>query len=308
MELIVTDLDDRVPGIRTLRLADPRGHALPSFTPGSHLMVRCGETVNAYSLTGEAAEPGEYTISVLRVEQGAGGSRWIHDTLRQGDHVETVGGPRSAFAPVRRATKHLLIGGGIGITPLIAHLRSAVRWKAPFEILYAARPGRGAYRDEIARWAGERATFCDDGATLMDALERTLVDQPLGTHLYVCGPGGLMDRVTTAAVTAGWPASRIHTEHFGLGDLEAGDPFDVTLDGERFTVPSGVSLLETLERRGRSVPNLCRQGVCGECRIPVRSGEVLHRDLVLTEAERTTHAAMMSCVSRAVSGPLEVVV
>ena len=42
----------------------------------------------------------------------------------------------------------------------------------------------------------------------------------------------------------------------------------------------------------------CRQG-CGQCRLPVRSGVVLHRDLYLTQAERDAGDAMMACVSRA---------
>jgi ferredoxin len=101
----------------------------------------------------------------------------------------------------------------------------------------------------------------------------------------------------------GWPGSRIHVEHFG-GDLAPGDPFEVELScsGDIFTVESGVSLLESLTARGHAVPSLCHQGVCGECRVPVRSGSVLHRDLYLSDDER--RGSMMACVSRG-SGRVE---
>lgn len=306
MELLVIAADDSIPGIRTLTLADPAGVALPSFTPGSHLVLHCGDVTNAYSLTGDGLEPLHYTISVLRVADGSGGSAWMHDQVWPGTRLIAEGAPRSAFAPIRRAGKHLLIGGGIGITPLVSHVRSAVRWGAHFELVYAFRDGHGAYIDELKALAGDRVTFITDESVFVSLLDPLLLDQPIGTHLYVCGPTGLMDAVTGRADALGWPSSRIHLERFGLDALDPGEPFDVTLDGDRFTVPSGTSLLEALEQRGRPVPNMCRQGVCGECRLAVTSGHVLHRDLFLTEAEKSANDAVMCCVSRAEDGHLEV--
>jgi ferredoxin len=135
-----------------------------------------------------------------------------------------------------------------------------------------------------------------------------LADQPIGTHLYVCGPPAFMAEVTAMATALGWPASRIHLERFGIDTLDAGRPFEVTLaDGQTVTVPSGVSLLEALEDRGFSIPSLCRQGVCGECRIPVSNGDILHRDLYLSDAEKEAGDAMMSCVSRAAGDRLELI-
>ena len=109
------------------------------------------------------------------------------------------------------------------------------------------------------------------------------------------------------AAGLGWPPSRIHVERFGIGRLDAGKPFEVTVGstGESFAVPSGVSLLEALEQHGHQIPNMCRHGVCGECRIPVSKGEVLHRDLYLSETEKHAGDAMMCCVSRAADDRLE---
>ena len=83
-------------------------------------------------------------------------------------------------------------------------------------------------------------------------------------------------------------------------ELTPGEPFEVELSSSTtvFTVNSGVSLLEAFESHGHPVPSMCRQGVCGECRVAVRAGAVLHRDLYLTDEQRAE--SMMACVSRGV--------
>ncbi len=305
LELTVVGVDDRIPGIRGLTLARRDGGPLPSFPPGSHLAIECGRVVNAYSLTGDGLAPTHYAISVLECPNGSGGSRWVHQ-LRVGDTV-AARTPRSGFAPVLRATKHLLVAAGIGITPMVSHLRSAHRWGREAELFYVHREGRGAHLDDVERLAaGAAATFTDRGS-FVAALGLALARQPLGTHLYVCGPGRFMADVTTLATDLGWPVSRIHLEHFGIAEFDPGLPFDVhlTATGDSFTVASGVSLLAALLARGHDIPNLCRQGVCGECRIGVTTGQVLHRDLFLTAAEREAGESLMCCVSRAAGDRLE---
>lgn len=306
LKLVVTAIDDTIDGIRTLTLADPDGAALPSFTPGSHIVVECGGSTNAYSLTGDGNSPTAYVISVLRCAEGAGGSRWIHDELALGDTV-AAGPPRSAFAPVLRARRHLLVAAGIGITPMVSHLRSAQLWGRDVRLLYIHREGRGAYVDTIAQLGGHSAIHTVRAA-FTEELLAALADQPFGTHLYVCGPASFIESVTAAATDLGWPASRIHLEHFGSEALDPGEPFAVrvTSTGEEFVVDAGDSLLEELERRGFEVPNLCRRGVCGECRIPVSAGAITHRDLYLTDAEKKAGDALMACVSRGGDETLEV--
>ena len=305
LELVVNAIDDGLPGIRTLTLARPDGGVLPSFTPGSHIVIECGSTANAYSLTSESVAPREYMVSVLECQAGAGGSRWIHHELAVGDSV-VAHPPRSAFAPVLRARRHLLIAAGIGITPMMSHLRSAHRWGREVCLFYLHREGRGAYIDEIKALT-DYAQIFTERATFLGELSAALATQPFGTHLYVCGPTAFMDDVVALAAGLGWPPSRIHLERFGIDALDPGEPFEVTLtgSGDTFVVESGVSLLEALEAAGHDIPNMCRQGVCGECRIPVSAGEILHRDLFLTDADKDACDSMMSCVSRAARDRLE---
>jgi ferredoxin-NADP reductase len=305
LELLVTEAVDEAPGIRSLVLRAPDGARLPSYVPGSHIIIRCGGRSNAYSLTGTGEDPREYPVSVLQVASGNGGSAAIH-RLAVGDRV-TVSRPRSAFAPVATARRHLLVAGGIGITPMLSHLRAGRRWGRPVELLYSYRPGRGAHLQALRALAGKSLAEFTGRTEFQAALARRLRRQPLGTHLYVCGPQGFTDLVLAEARAAGWPGHRLHAEAFGAAALDPGRPFTATLarSGRILGVPAGTSLLEALEGAGIPVPNLCRQGVCGECRLPVRRGIPEHRDLYLGAGEKSANDSIMCCVSRSLDPELE---
>lgn len=305
LDLVVVRACQVAPDIREVVLARADRGLLPPYPPGSHVIVECGTQRNAYSLTGSGMAPSEYAIAVLRKHGGAG-SEHMH-RIQVGDTVR-VTTPRNAFPLVNTARRHLLIAGGIGITPLLSHARHAVRWGCDVQLLYRHRPGAGAYLVELEALLGDRMRCITNASDFTLLLKETLTEQPIGTHLYVCGPQGLMDRVLTQATAAGWPPERLHLERFVPVELDAGEPFTARLarSGRDVAVPAGVSLLAALERAGVAVPNMCRQGVCGECRIPVLAGAPLHRDDYLSEEERDADDSIMSCVSRSTTETLEI--
>ncbi len=274
---------------------------LTPYQPGSHLIVTAGEHRNAYSLVDDGMYPNTYGISVLRRGAG-GGSDWLHDNLSEGAIVE-VEGPRSMFAPVLDQRGALLVAGGIGVTPVLSHARALAREGRRADIVYSYRPGSGAHLDDLRALAQQHHITLHE-VSGADATTELLAErfraQPLGTHAYACGPAALLDAYTELAAQAGWPTARVHLERFAAPEQEPGDPFTVTLSstGDRIDVPAGVSLLQRLLDSGVEVPNLCRQGVCGECRIPVRGGTIEHRDLVLSDEEKALGDAMLCCVSR----------
>jgi ferredoxin-NADP reductase len=294
--------------IRQLTLVARDGGRLPSYPPGSHLGLcwqRDPSRVNSYSLTGDGDAPAAYTVSVLRVPGGSGGSAWAHQ-LQAGDPVDAIP-PRSGFAPAAKARRHLLVAGGIGITPLLAHVRWHQRWDGDFTLYYAHRPGRGAHLAELRELCGPRLRACESRAALWADLGPALRRQPLGTQLYVCGPLGLIDAVTAAARSAHWPAGRVRCEAFGASADGPRAPFRATLAaaGRQVAVGDQETLLEALERSGVPAPSQCRGGVCGECRTPVTRGAIDHRDLVLSAAEKASGRWIMPCVSRAAGDELE---
>jgi ferredoxin-NADP reductase len=305
LQLEVTNISPQTKSIVSITLADPSGRTLPSYVPGSHLVVQYGSGVNAYSLTGSGNGPSEYTISVLRVEEGAGGSVAMHQ-LAVGDLV-FVSRPRSAFAPASTATHHLLIAAGIGITPVLSHARAAADRGMTSSLIYVYRPGAGAHVEEARELLGPALTECSNRTSFQKVLTEQLTTQGLGTHLYVCGPNDFMDAVLEQARELGWSPARLHSEAFGAAELDEGEPFTVNLvrSGIKLDVPAGVSLLETLENAGKRIPNMCRKGICGECVLPVLRGTPQHRDLYLTEQEKAENTTMMCCVSRSEDPELE---
>jgi dimethylamine monooxygenase subunit B len=300
LELVVTAAEAIAPDVRQLTLAAPGDVRLPSFRPGSHLGLtwRAGR-VNSYSLTGDGDSPGTYTVSVLRVPRGRGGSAWAH-RLRPGDTVAAIP-PRSGFAPVATARRHLLVAGGIGITPLLSHARWHARWGSDFTLYYAHKPGRAPHLDDLAALCGGRLRAYQHRGQLWEDLGPALARQPLGTQLYVCGPLAMIDAVTEAARALYWPQGRVRFEAFGVAAEGPREPFRARLaaSARQVHVSAEETLLEALERAGLDVPSMCRQGVCGECRTPVAGGAIDHRDLVLSAAEKASGQWIMPCVSRA---------
>ncbi|MEH3066598.1 MAG: iron-sulfur cluster-binding domain-containing protein [Aeromicrobium erythreum] len=309
LSLVVAAVDDTVPGVRSVRLVRPDGASLPGFTPGSHVVVTCGPP----GAPRQRVLPHRRLRRPARLHDLGAAPRRRTRRLALGarpDHRRPGGGdarPARRSRPCSPRAGTCSWAGGIGVTPILSHLRSAVRWGRDVEVLYAHRPGAAAHLDDLRDLAGDALTCVTDRTALGDHLERRLADQPVGTHLYTCGPAGFMDTVTLAARRLGWPDERIHVEHFGVDDLDPGEPFEAVLraSGRTVAVPSGTSLLDALEGAGLAVPNLCRQGVCGECRVPVAAGTPLHRDLVLTDAEKAAADTLLCCVSRAADDRLE---
>lgn len=291
--------------VRTLRLVPRPGSELPAYAPGSHIEVQCGPRRNAYSLIGDPRLPDAYEISVLRCAEGDGGSRYLHDEVSVDSELQ-ISTPRSAFAPPARAARHLLVGGGIGVTPFLSYGRAFARSGVPFELHHVHRVGASPHAGLAELGAGEIVTHAGRAAFL-DELPALLDRAPVGTHLSVCGPPSMIDAVLSAAGAAGWPGHRLHSERFVGVDPPAGAPFTarVASTGEVVSVPRGTSLLDALLDAGIGVPHLCRQGVCGECRVGVRSGTPEHHDLHLSETERAAGTVVMACVSRCAAGTLE---
>ncbi len=296
-------------GVRELTLRRLGGGPLPPFSPGSHVVVHIilGERrrLNPYSLACEPGRDDAYRIAVRRVADGRGGSAFLHDEVAVGD-VLAIEPPRNLFAPAATARRHLLVAGGVGITPFVAYVHRLARDGAPFELHHSGRDGTCApLLDELRALARGAVHAHANRIELLAGLAHALRRQPLGTHLSLCGPAPMMDAVGALAAAQGWPTSRVHVERFAVAEGPM-EPFDAQLGrgGPLVRVGADETLLEALERAGLDVPYLCRQGVCGECRTGVLGGVPDHRDVFLTAEEGATGTSITPCVSRCASGPL----
>lgn len=280
------------------------GALLPAFSGGAHTVVEMDDhgtrRLNPYSLMSDPEDRSGYEISVRRDDQGRGGSLYMHRHVVPGTEM-VISYPVNLFPLDSRARKHLMFAGGIGITPFLAQIAQLRRAGGRFELHYAARSrGLGAYMDRLAAaWPAQVHTYFDDERQVID-LGRILSMQPIGTHLYVCGPKGMIGWVLSTAESMGWPRQALHHEEFLAPGT--GAPFTVELAASRRSITVGPtqSLLEAIEAAGVDAPYLCRGGACGQCETAVIAcdGSILHRDHWLTPEEHAEGRKIMPCVSR----------
>lgn len=208
----VTYLAQRINGYE---MVDRDERDLPPFEAGAHVSVRVGAgTVRDFSLWNDPAERSRYCIAVLREPEGRGSREW-HEGVRVGDIVE-ASTPRNNFPLAREAERHLLIAGGIGITPIMAMIAELRRRRAEFRLHYCTRsPEETAFLDDLAILAAQgRVRFHHDGGNPANGLDidATLREYVPGTHLYYCGPPGMM--AAAGAASEHWPSGTVHCEHF----------------------------------------------------------------------------------------------
>jgi dimethylamine monooxygenase subunit B len=290
--------------IKRFRFVALDGSQMPAFSGGAHTVVEMDDhglrRLNPYSLMSDPKDRSGYEISVRRDDAGRGGSLFLHQHVTPGMEME-ISYPVNLFPLDTRARKHLMIAGGIGITPFLAQIAQLSHLGGRFELHYAARNrALGAYMDRLTAAHPDHVhCYFDDEKQAID-LAQTLSMQPLGTHLYVCGPKGMINWVLTNAAKMGWPAHALHHEEFLAPGT--GLPFAVQLAASQKTITVGPaqSLLEAMEAAGVDAPYLCRGGACGQCETNVLrcDGALLHRDHWLTAEDHAAGQKIMPCVSR----------
>jgi vanillate O-demethylase ferredoxin subunit len=312
LQVNVTRKADEAVGICSFELCAVDGSALPAFEAGAHIDIHIADGLTRqYSLCNDPRERHRYLISVLHDPNSRGGSRAMHEQIRSGQTL-TISTPRNLFPLVRSASRHLLFGGGIGITPMLAMAYELSHQGADFELHYCYRSSdRAAFVAMLAQtpFAG-RIKFHDDSGPQLQKLDApALLSTPdAGTHLYVCGPAGFMNYILDAAQCAGWSQERVHKEFFAAEpvDQSANTAFEVELasSGRVFHIPAERTVFEVLDEAGIEIESSCEQGVCGTCVTRVLRGIPDHRDQFLTAAEHAANDRFTPCCSRAKSSRL----
>lgn len=297
----VVPVNDLVTRFRFVR---SDGGPMPMFSGGAHTVVEMRDSatlhMNPYSLMGDPADRSSYSISVRRDDAGRGGSLFMHTKVKPGMGM-VISNPVNLFPLKLQARKHLMIAGGIGITPFLSQIRQLAATTGNFELHYSVRtPALASYADRLTTEFPSRVHLYHDDRKELIPIERLLGGQPLGTHLYICGPKGMIGWVRKMAEGLGWPAQSVHHEEFLAPP--SGKPFEVTLAASKKTVRVGEhqSLLEAIEAAGVDAPYLCRGGACGHCETNVlkHDGKLLHNDHWLTADQHAGGEKIMPCVSR----------
>lgn len=295
------------PSVRELELAPHAACTRPE--PGSHLPIRLttadGQVLTRqYSLLGRSDDGLAWRIAVKRCTPSRGGSAAMH-ALAEGDAVQVLP-PQNHFGLSMRAPQHLLVAGGIGITPILGMAQALAARGADLRLLYAARTA-----DELVYADGLRALLGDRLQTVVSAQGQRL-DMAAevarlrpDAQLLLCGPAGLTRAAQAAWHAAGRSAHRLRFETFGAVATEA-QPFWVQLPrhGLRFEVAADQTLLQALDAQGIATLSDCQRGECGLCAMDVLGveGRIDHHDVFLSPAERDADRRLCACVSRVRGG------
>jgi ferredoxin-NADP reductase len=276
--LRVVRIDWEAEGVVSLQLRRDDRQPLPEWSPGAHLeLVLPSGLVRHYSLCGDRSDRTSYTIAVLRVHPGRGGSTEIHDTALIGRAIG-VRGPRNNFT-LHAAPSYVFCAGGIGVTPLLSMMKQATDQGVPWRTYYGGRAAASmAFRHEIAELAaraGARADFLPEDTSGLLPLAQIVAGSGRGAAIYGCGPAGMLTALRSA--TRAREDLSLHVELFtapeqegpaadGAPDEHAHD-FVVTLarSGEEVTVTDGTTLLDAVRRVQPDAPFSCEEGYCGTC-------------------------------------------
>lgn len=301
----VTAVTPRAEGICSFTFTLPADR---HFTPeaGSHIQIAVKDghqalKLNHYSLTNSPGDGAHYHIAVQRESNGNGGSRFMHDEVAVGDTVY-VSTQKNDFPLQETAHPVVLIAGGIGLTPIFSMAKALNAKGVPYALHYSARSrSKLAFADEMAA-LGASFYISDEGQKLdLNHLLGSLSPQ---THIYFCGPKGLIQAIIDTGERLGIARDRLHFELFGNADQtkQADKPVDVTLSqsGRTITVPVGISILDALLAEGVECSFGCKRGECGACAVDMLEGTPDHRDLVLTADEKAA-GRICICVSRALT-------
>ena len=320
--------EDAAQSICSFYLISEDGQPLPSFLPGQFLTFRLDvptksggikQIIRCYSLS-DAPHPEYYRVSIKRLQQPIGidvpsglSSSYFHDHIEVGSHLQ-VRMPSGNFHIDKINAPVVLIGGGIGVTPMLSMLNWCLANQPNREIwlFYGVRNSQELMmQSHLETLANTHSNFhlwiCFSNPLLEDMakqdyryhgrvdinLLRTLL--PLKPyHFYICGSTPMMESLVPALDNWGVPDENIHFEAFGPATIKrnkASTTITAVQTNETVTdivvnfassskhlqwQSSANNLLEFAEDNGIVVSSGCRAGICETCQTTIRSGEVTY--------------------------------
>lgn len=263
----------------------------------------------AYSLCTTPYEDQYPAVTVKRVPGGLM-SNHINDAFKAGDEVEIMN-PMGRFTTTYDASnkrKAVFIGGGSGITPLYAILRSVLINEPASEValIYGNRnPEYIVFKNELealkTRFEGcfrvvhileeDHLGMADytgrpDVNMMADIVKSVGTDSQ--TEFYLCGPEPMMQLAKQSLLNIGTAEAQIRMESFEAGKTspaaeEASDaPFSgasevtILMYGEEYkiSVPANKDILDAGLDANIDMPYSCQSGLCTACRAKCLEGEV----------------------------------
>jgi uncharacterized protein len=296
--------------------------SIPYFKPGQYLTFELTipgqekKVIRCYSLSDRPGQD-QFRVSIKRMTaeetKGKPGlvSNFFHQAIKEGDILDVKAPSGSFFLDDAKPSPVVLIGGGVGITPVLSMLNhiiaNGVRTETWFFL--GVRSGEDhpfkEYLEQVAREHDKiKLHVCysrpgpkDQKGRDYHHAERVTIDllkkvlPSSNFDFYVCGPGAMMSSITEGLESWGVPEKNIHFEAFGPASVKktsanltsaeasgaakfaASITFSRSSKNASWNTSSG-SLLELAEATGVALPSGCRAGNCGTCVVAIKEGEV----------------------------------
>ncbi len=330
-QLRVSSIVTETPSVKTFRLLpSSNGSLLPfTFVPGQFLNVAFwigGAKMNrSYSISSSPTEREYVELSVRREPRGAV-SRHIDDLLKVGDLIEASGPVGKFTFNGTEADSIVLIGGGVGITPMmsIARYLTERSWPGDIFFIYTCRtPSDFIFANEIAAlerrnpklhvavtiskaegtdWKGARGRITKEWLT-------QTVPELASRRIHICGPPAMMDSTKAMLAELGVPPDQVKTEAFGAvkpAPAAAGTTAKPTApatgplvtfskNNKSAKIHVGQTVLELSEELAIGIEFSCRVGTCGICKVKMTSGEVEMEVQDALDAEDKANGIILAC-------------
>jgi ferredoxin-NADP reductase/uncharacterized protein YcbX len=317
--LVVARVEDNTPSVRTFRLSATDNGALPfTYLPGQFLNLELNIDGilhrRCYTIASSPTRTGHCEITVKR-EEGGTVSRYLHTQVENGTKISVSGpGGRFTFAE-EDADAILLIGAGVGITPLMSKIRYLTdrNWPGTIKLLYSVQSEKDIiFRKELEalqsefpnldvlitltrepseKWIGPRGR-------ITPAMLRQMLPSEANRRIDICGPVEMADQVTRMLLAIGVAADQIKSEAFGgstvspqLGYQQSTSPTigmaTFADSGKSETLHEGQTILEVASQIGIAIDRGCLEGICGRCKVRLLAGEVtMEVDEALSAGEK----------------------
>ena len=334
--LTLVEVEEVTHNVKTFRFKPPGGGEIPfAYLPGQFLTLHITPagipTKRSYTIASTPTWRDRVEITVKRENRGLV-SRWLHDELKVGEEV-CIEAPNGTFIFTgEQAENVVLIGGGVGITPMmsVARYLTEKSWRGKVSLILSFRAPRDyIFREEIAKLQARNTnlsltvTMSNPGneswsgtVGRIDAALLAAAVPDIGMRrVHICGPAEMMESTKAALLKLAVPAEQIKTEAFGTvkrNPLAKGSA-SVKIAGNvifqasetNAVVRDGETILDTADGAGVFIDNACRSGTCGSCRIKLLSGRVsMATEDALTTQEKAD-GYILACQAK-VSGDVKV--
>ncbi len=324
--------------ICSFHLAPHDKKSLPDFLPGQYLTFQLDlpgkskPVVRCYSLS-DSPRRDAYRVTIKRIpprdKDTPPGlvSSFFHDQVNEGDILD-VKAPSGQFSlDPAGGGGVVLIGSGIGVTPVLSMLNTLVAQGSRREIWFfhgIRNRSEHVMKEHLEAIARENPNvhlhvcaskpdpdyelgrdYHHKGRASVELLKTLLPSSNF--DFYLCGPGPMMQDLTEGLKEWGVPDKNVHYETFGPSSVKK----IAAVAAPGAAVPTGfaiqfkksgktlqwcgdhTSILDLAEANGISIPSGCRAGSCGTCQVAIFSGEIDYIEKSDFETERGTR---LTCI------------